>query len=413
MSTHKKGSVKKPANARPHTLINGLTKEEVSKEQMEEHIAYLREELDREREERNYFQLERDKVATIHEITERKLKEVKAEIKVVQKATEDDKARHEVEIKVYKQKMKHLLCEHQNTISELTADRLLSAEVMQKKQDLLEAELRSKVKAALVDVQDLDHKTHIEKLELEHTKKMAATQEDWESQITEAEVKHEECLHLQQEELDDVFKSMTSKQELSWNNHINDLKEIHEKTLKDLAMTCNIKEECKKIEKLKQENKERLTELDQLGKMLSIQEQSNQLLSERLSEVKEQIYSVEEKLKYTSYTKRASHVPGMKALKKLKRDYDVLQERFSELQLERDDLSQSVPQRIQSVQDETEDVIRQLESKLQTLTDRLEKTQAQLDAVLSAPNLDHTALTEVMNKAQENKWCPAMLPSRI
>ncbi|KAF7211898.1 dynein regulatory complex subunit 4 [Nothobranchius furzeri] len=413
MSTHKKGSVKKPAIARPHTLINGLTKEEVSKEQMEEHIAYLREELDREREERNYFQLERDKVATIHEITERKLKEVKAEIKVVQKATEDDKARHEVEIKVYKQKMKHLLCEHQNTISELTADRLLSAEVMQKNQDLLEAELRSKVKAAMVDVQDLDHKTHIEKLELEHTKKMAATQEDWERQITEAEVKHEECLHLQQEELDDVFKSMTSKQELSWNNHINDLKEIHEKTLKDLAMTFNIKEECKKIEKLKQENKERLTELDQLGKMLSIQEQSNQLLSERLSEVKEQIYSVEEKLKYTSYTKRASHVPGMKALKKLKRDYDVLQQRFSELQLERDELSKSVPQRIQSVQDETEDVIRQLESKLQTLADRLEKTQAQLDAVLSAPNLDHTALTEVMNKAQENKWCPAMLPSRI
>uniref|UniRef100_A0A8C6K833 Dynein regulatory complex subunit 4 n=1 Tax=Nothobranchius furzeri TaxID=105023 RepID=A0A8C6K833_NOTFU len=394
MSTHKKGSVKKPAIARPHTLINGLTKEEVSKEQMEEHIAYLREELDREREERNYFQLERDKVATIHEITERKLKEVKAEIKVVQKATEDDKARHEVEIKVYKQKMKHLLCEHQNTISELTADRLLSAEVMQKNQDLLEAELRSKVKAAMVDVQDLDHKTHIEKLELVC--------------VVQAEVKHEECLHLQQEELDDVFKSMTSKQELSWNNHINDLKEIHEKTLKDLAMTFNIKEECKKIEKLKVKN------------IFYSKQIFDHLIFNHLKWL---IFDCH--CKYPTLIEMCFKIP----------DVVILVLILFDLQLERDELSKSVPQRIQSVQDETEDVIRQLESKLQTLADRLEKTQAQLDAVLSAPNLDHTALTEVMNKAQvplkhltyiasvfkintcfclqENKWCPAMLPSRI
>lgn len=36
--------------------------------QLEEHIGRLREELDREREERNYFQLERDKVNSHFEI---------------------------------------------------------------------------------------------------------------------------------------------------------------------------------------------------------------------------------------------------------------------------------------------------------------------------------------------------------
>lgn len=67
---------------------------------MEEHIVRLREELDREREERNYFQLERDKIHTFWEITDGKLKEVKAENKNFDKDIEEDEGRHQVEIKV-------------------------------------------------------------------------------------------------------------------------------------------------------------------------------------------------------------------------------------------------------------------------------------------------------------------------
>lgn len=68
--------------------------------QLEEHIIRLREELDREREERNYFQLERDKIHTFWEITERQLEEMKAELKSLNKDIEADEGRHQVEIKV-------------------------------------------------------------------------------------------------------------------------------------------------------------------------------------------------------------------------------------------------------------------------------------------------------------------------
>lgn len=68
--------------------------------QLEEHIVRLREELDREREERNYFQLERDKIRTFWEITDRQLEEAKAERKNLDKDIEEDEGRHQVEIKV-------------------------------------------------------------------------------------------------------------------------------------------------------------------------------------------------------------------------------------------------------------------------------------------------------------------------
>lgn len=68
--------------------------------QIEEHVVQLREVLDREREERNYFQLERDKIQSFREVSDRKLAEVKAELKNLEKAIEDDEAHHLVGIKV-------------------------------------------------------------------------------------------------------------------------------------------------------------------------------------------------------------------------------------------------------------------------------------------------------------------------
>lgn len=77
--------------------------------QLEEHVVRLREELDREREERNYFQLERDKVNTFWEITKRQLEERKAEIRNKDREMEDAEERHQVEIKVRLLKYKNYL----------------------------------------------------------------------------------------------------------------------------------------------------------------------------------------------------------------------------------------------------------------------------------------------------------------
>ena len=57
-------------------------------------------EMEREREERNYFQLERDKINTFWEITKRQLDESKALLRNKDREMEDMEERHQVEIKV-------------------------------------------------------------------------------------------------------------------------------------------------------------------------------------------------------------------------------------------------------------------------------------------------------------------------
>merc|ERR1739848_828166 len=117
----KKGGKKGGPAAEP-VVIDGASVDDMPKEQLVDHINRFRVELDREREERNYFQLERDKISTFWEITRRQLEQSKAQLRNKDREMEDAEERHQVEIKVYKQKVKHLLYENQQNISEIRGE---------------------------------------------------------------------------------------------------------------------------------------------------------------------------------------------------------------------------------------------------------------------------------------------------
>ena len=65
--------------------------------------------MEREREERNYFQLERDKINTFWEITKRQLDESKALLRNKDREMEDMEERHQVEIKVHHNRLFNLM----------------------------------------------------------------------------------------------------------------------------------------------------------------------------------------------------------------------------------------------------------------------------------------------------------------
>lgn len=66
----------------------------------------------------------------------------------------------------HKQNLKRLLCEHQNTISELKADGLTSTEAVQKQQMRLEHEHHKMMEGIRVDTQELDIESIVKEMEL-------------------------------------------------------------------------------------------------------------------------------------------------------------------------------------------------------------------------------------------------------
>lgn len=69
---------------------------------------------------------------------------------------------------VYNQKVKHLLCEQQNTISELKAEGIVSTTLMQNDHAALENELRKGSRALKVDLkeQELSNENLVKELKL-------------------------------------------------------------------------------------------------------------------------------------------------------------------------------------------------------------------------------------------------------
>ncbi|XP_040896212.1 dynein regulatory complex subunit 4-like [Toxotes jaculatrix] len=375
----------------------------MSKEQLEEHIVRLREELDREREERNYFQLERDRIRTFWETTDRQLEEVKAEQKNLDRDIEDDERRHQVEVKVYKQKMKHLLCEHQNTISELKAHGLVSAEAVQKEQEQLETELHKEMRAIMVDMQELDNENLIKELEVKHNEEMIKTRDMWEKQLTEIATRYEKKMKVLPQELDNMRKNGIIEREDHWNSHINGLIEDHNKAFSDVNALVNHMHQDEDLNiVLGVQIEELRMKQEKTAKDLSPVVQDNKRLSELLLKVKEEIAENEKKMKYKAMEKVvSSEKVKEKELRDLKLEYEALEQKFHKLELERNELYQTYSQNIQKVQHKAGLKIIALERKQKALTDNLEKTQAQLHSVLSASNMDHTALCGITNKTEE------------
>lgn len=72
----------------------------------------------------------------------------------------------------------------------------------------------------------------------------------------------------------------------------------------------------------------------------------------------------------------------------------------AQLQLERDELRKAFTESVEKAQHNGDIENMVLEKKLQALTESLEETEAQLSAVLSASNMDQTALSSVIKKTE-------------
>lgn len=406
----KKGK-KKSAKAKTPTVIDGVSTEEMTKEQLEEHIVRLREELDREREERNYFQLERDKVNTFWEITKRQLEEKKAELRNKDREMEDAEERHQIEIKVYKQKVKHLLYEHQNNISELKAESAVALKLSQNDHRSNETDLRKDKRGLKVELkeQELAHEDVIKNLKKAHDETITNLGQDFERQAREIEQKYEKKMRALRDELDLRRKTEIHEIEERKNGQINTLMKNHEKafsdiknyyndiTLNNLALINTLKEQVEEMKK-KEERMEK-----QMAELMT----ENKRLMEPLQKAREEVDDLRKQL--ANYDKDKQSLASAKArlrvmeeeYKNLQWEHDVLEQRFEKVQAERDDLYRKFVKAIHEVQQKSNFKNLLLEKKLSALADTLEKKEAQLNEVLSASNLDPTALTVVTRKLED------------
>nr|XP_019596112.1 PREDICTED: growth arrest-specific protein 8 isoform X2 [Rhinolophus sinicus]XP_019596113.1 PREDICTED: growth arrest-specific protein 8 isoform X3 [Rhinolophus sinicus] len=392
-------------------IVDGLPPEDMSKEQVEEHVSRIREELDREREERNYFQLERDKIHTFWEITRRQLEEKKAELRNKDREMEEAEERHQVEIKVYKQKVKHLLYEHQSNLTEMKAEGTVAMTLAQKEHRAQEGTLRRDTRALKVELkeQELANEVAVKNLRLKHTEEITKMRNDFERQVREIEVKYDKKMKMLRDELDLRRKTEIHEVEERKNGQINVLMQRHEEaftdiknyyndiTLNNLALINSLKEQMEDMRK-----KEDHLEKDAME--LSVQ---NRRLADLLQKARDEMAEMQKQLanhdrdRQTLACTKARLKVTEKELKALQWEHEVLEQRFVQVQQERDELYRKFSSAVLEVQQKAGFRSLVLERKLQALSAAVEKKEAQFSEVLAASNLDPAALTLVSRKLED------------
>ncbi|XP_059940451.1 dynein regulatory complex subunit 4 isoform X6 [Mesoplodon densirostris] len=408
MAPKKKG---KKGKAKGTPIVDGLAPEDMSKEQVEEHIGRIREELDRERAERNFFQLERDKIHTFWEITWRQLEEKKAELRNKDREMEEAAERHQVEIKVYKQKVKHLLYEHQNSLMEMKAEGTVVMKLAQEERRAQESALCRNTRALQVELkeQELAGELAVKNLRLKHAEEITKIRQDFERQLREIEAKYDKKVRMLREELDLRRKTEIHEVEERKNGQISVLVQRHEEaftdirnyyngiTFNNLALINSLKEQVEDARKKEKHLEKEMMEVSTQNRRLA---DPLQKARDEMSEMQKQLRGYERDKQILLRTKARLKV-AEEELKSLQWEHEVLEQRFMQVQQERDGLYQKFTAAILEVQQKVglKNVV--LERKVQALAAVVEKKEVQFNEVLAASNLDPAALTLVSRKLED------------
>ncbi|XP_017321708.1 dynein regulatory complex subunit 4 [Ictalurus punctatus] len=329
-----------------------------SKEQLEKQIIQMREELDREQKERNYFQQERDKIHDFWEISKSHLEEKYAEIRNRDKELEESAEKHQREIRKYKEKIKDMLLEHQNSIAECKHEGVVATKLLEKERADLESELQRDIHRLKVDSkeQELSYEKSIKSLKLSHDKEITKLRSEFEEKLREINATYEKKLEEQQEELDLRRKTEIHEIEKQKHAHIKKLIKSHDKAF------SNIKNYYKDItyESVNQIDSLEEKVADKNSKMLEKEMpkviQQNKRLTELLQKATQEVSELQKQL--TDYQKDKSILAGKQAclkvadaeLKNLIFEHELLEQRFRKVQQDRDELYKKFDKAILEVQ---------------------------------------------------------------
>jgi len=384
---------------------------EVTVEQLLDKVRGIEEDRDHEREERNYFQLERDKINTFWEISKKELEDRKAELRNKDREMEELEERHQVEIKVYKQKVKHLLYEHQNNVSQLKEEQERALKLQLEEHRLRESESKKDKRSLKLELKELElaHEDAIRELKQENDKNVTKLRQQYEREVKELQSKYELKMKLLRDDLELRRKVEILEIEERKNNHINELMKKHEKafgeiknyyndiTHNNLDLIRSLKEEVAEMKKKEISNEKLMFEIAQENKKLS------EPLTRALKEV--------EKLRHelANYQKDKMSLQNAKSrlhvletqLRDLTWEHEVLEQRFHHVEKERDELYDKFENTIYDVQQKSGFKNILLERKLQAINESLEKKESQLSEVINAANLDPNLLGTVSKKLDD------------
>lgn len=362
---------------------------------------------------RQYYQLERDKVHKFWEITLKELDNNKHQLLNADQELEDLESRHQVEIKVYKQKVRHLLYEHKLQVQEIRmeSDKALQQATAQH-QETMEKLLQEKY-VLHKDIQTSlqSHETAVSDTRDSHKYMLNVTKkQNHDKEMGRLQASYESKLNLLRNELELRRRAEIHEIEERKNEHINELIKLHERKFSDMKAYYNqittnnldliksLKEEIANMKKNDEHNENLMYDIEKENHNLS---EPLELAKKEVAELQQQLNNYEkDKLSLRNTRSRLRALDA--EYRQLQEDQDRLQMKFSEVLNDRDNLKDKFEAALQNAMDVVQERNATLYQQLVEVSSKVEERDAQLTNVLAAVNLEPTTL-EIVTRELEDK----------
>lgn len=389
----------------------------MSKDELEEQIIALRQELETEQQEWRTFQLERDKIFAFWEISKRTLEETRAELRNRRREREESEEPRRLEVMTYKQKLKHVLNESHSQQSVVKIGAIAinlgvqneHTEVelgMWKEIHDLKADYRQKKIYNQNCLKELKLKNQVEVMELSNT---------YCKIIREIEAKYQKNMQLLMDTEEKMRRSEIIELEERMKTRKITLVEEHDRALRGAEEYYSAAQKKLLVDQrvLKDELEDATRQQGRSEIELQTAQQDNKRLRATLQELEVVLPKLQKQLEEHNEAKaklaasRARAKAIEKELRHVKLDYEILLQALTQVRQQRDALQQNQTDAILDVQQRSGLKELLLERKVAVLAETLEKREAQLSAVLASlaastgDGLQGGASSDASNKLEE------------
>ncbi|XP_033220335.1 dynein regulatory complex subunit 4 isoform X1 [Belonocnema kinseyi] len=401
----------KKAGEKATDAVDGVDTSKMNREQLEHYTNQILEEMEREREERNFFQLERDKLRTFWEITRHQLDEARATVRNKEREKEELSEKHEAELTLYKQKVKHLMYEHQTNLVTSKAEHIFALKMAQGDHILQEHEfVKDKIFSKKTEKEtEIFYTNEVRALQLVNADEMSRMMKNFESEAAELEEKYEQKIATLYETLLLKHRTEIVEVEERKNLQISTLIHNHERdfadtknyyneiTVNNLSLIKSLKE---KIQVMKSQEERLIKQVRKANSEIKKHSVDLKKAQYKISDVSRRLISYEKDKELLTYT-RKKLTATMKDHANMKREIEVLEFRLSKCKSERDELHSKFSSAILELQQKTglKNVL--LEKKIEKLTDMLEQREAKVNKFFAVAQLDPAVVVNVNEKLEE------------
>jgi len=371
-------------------------------------IPHLEERLEVIQVKRNYMQLERDQVATFFDISKKEVKELNLEIQKKDREMEIMEDNHNVEIRVYIQKVRHLEYEHKNGVKQVNTEGSNSqfsqtTDHFKRTKNLLLDKLDYKSKTK--EQQELNA-TEIKALNGRHKLALNKLRQRFEGNLVKKGSHFQTKLARLRKDLELRRKVEIHEIEERKNLHINDLMQSHDKAFTQIKNYYNAitKDNLKLIKNLKHEVKTMKERKKSTGNKMVEIALENTRLTEPLNQAVKEVQTLEDSLKdrekdTLALTNAKARVYMLeKELVEDYAEYDRIEAQFKQTTQERDELYSSFSETVRTVQRQSELNNLVMQKKLTVAANDLDNRNEKLHQVVDAARLDPVALQQMTAK---------------